>query len=683
MKIDLSRVIGYSRDSLQSRALMRAIMLDLYPGQTLEMNVLLDVYESGIPRKIKNNGKITDTQYAQYIQQIINEYGLQEQYVVNALNQWIDICLGPGAAAQVQKPKGAILPFDLGSYTRSIVHNQKAVSRNPVIGKSSDYEMLNVGNGTFEISRFVGLDKADTIIPTEINGQKVIGIGVDAFKQCRGIRQLIISEGIEYISEGAFADCNNLEKVIFPTSLKQLSNESKSGRYRSSLDRKGAFEGTAIYEVDFPNGISVIGEKAFANCKNLIRILFPDDLRIIESWAFNKCTSLTEITLPSKVEKLGYGAFQSCKRLHNVILNEGLKTIEGRVFDEDPVLTYLVIPTTVVEFGSHIIGSGREKSNKTLGCYPGSRAIEYARLNDLNIKPLMSSVGYQGQSFQEALANIRPINHAPTSKKNNVLTGSKVRPRNYEVSFLENGTVEISRFIGFDQADTIIPNEIDGKKVIGIGADAFKQCKGIQQLIIPEGIEYISEGAFADCSNLKKVILPRSLKQLSVESPSSRYRSSYDRKGAFEGTAIYEIDLPNSIFIIGEKAFANCKNLIRILFPDDLRVIESWAFSHCNSLTEVVLPTKVEVLEYGAFMNCKRLLKVILNEGLKTIKGRVFCDDPALTYLIIPASVEEFGSGIIGLCKGSNNITIGCYPGSKAVEYARLNNLQIVDASKY
>ena len=73
MEIDLSRVIGYSKDSLQSRALMRSIMLDLYPGKTREMNVLLSVYESGIPRKIMNEGTITDAKYAHYIQKIVDD----------------------------------------------------------------------------------------------------------------------------------------------------------------------------------------------------------------------------------------------------------------------------------------------------------------------------------------------------------------------------------------------------------------------------------------------------------------------------------------------------------------------------------------------------------------------------------------------------------------------------------
>ena len=91
--IDLSKVIGYSKDCLQSRSLMRAVILDLYPWQTREMNVLLDVYESGVPREIRSAGTITDSQYAAYVQRIVNDYGLQEKYVIEGLDAWIDQCI--------------------------------------------------------------------------------------------------------------------------------------------------------------------------------------------------------------------------------------------------------------------------------------------------------------------------------------------------------------------------------------------------------------------------------------------------------------------------------------------------------------------------------------------------------------------------------------------------------------
>lgn len=71
MDIDLSKVIGYSKDSLKSRTLMRAIMKDLYPDKTREMNVLLDIYESGVPKEIRNNGIISSEQYQQYVERIL------------------------------------------------------------------------------------------------------------------------------------------------------------------------------------------------------------------------------------------------------------------------------------------------------------------------------------------------------------------------------------------------------------------------------------------------------------------------------------------------------------------------------------------------------------------------------------------------------------------------------------
>ena len=265
MDIDLSKVIGYSRDSLQSRALMRSIMLDLYPGKTREMNVLLDVYESGVPRKIKNDGNITDAKYAQYIQKIVDDYGMQEQWAVVGLNAWIDVCLGKGTAATIMY-RVVTVPSNGGNasngntvgggYTNPIVHNNSApINNTPVQGNASDYEIADLGNGTIEIKKFVGFDQADTIIPTEISGKKVVGIRSGAFQQCKGIKQLIIPEGIEYVEDGAFADCSNLIKIVLPNALSRIGNQNSRS---IGLGHKGAFQGTAISEIDLPNLIKVI-----------------------------------------------------------------------------------------------------------------------------------------------------------------------------------------------------------------------------------------------------------------------------------------------------------------------------------------------------------------------------------------------------------------------------------------
>ena len=69
-EIDLKRVLQHSPDSLQSRANLRSIMKDLYPDKVREINVLLSIYESGIPREIRNKGNINDLQYSRYVQRI-------------------------------------------------------------------------------------------------------------------------------------------------------------------------------------------------------------------------------------------------------------------------------------------------------------------------------------------------------------------------------------------------------------------------------------------------------------------------------------------------------------------------------------------------------------------------------------------------------------------------------------
>ncbi len=154
---------------------MRAVILDLYPGATREMNVLLDAQESGVPREIKNAGTITDSQYAAYIQRIINEYGLQEQFVIEGLNAWIDICIAPGTAARLKKPidsvnnRPIVNETALGIQHASIVPN----SVSNVSGNTADFDTKQVGKqGAIEIVKFKGFDETTLTVPDTLQGKK-------------------------------------------------------------------------------------------------------------------------------------------------------------------------------------------------------------------------------------------------------------------------------------------------------------------------------------------------------------------------------------------------------------------------------------------------------------------------------------------------------------------------------
>ena len=94
MDIDLGKVLAFSKDSLRSRDQLRSIILDLYPQKTLEMNILLTIYESGVPKEIKHKNSIDNTIYNRSINKIVNEYGLQEKYAIEGLNTWLEQFFG-------------------------------------------------------------------------------------------------------------------------------------------------------------------------------------------------------------------------------------------------------------------------------------------------------------------------------------------------------------------------------------------------------------------------------------------------------------------------------------------------------------------------------------------------------------------------------------------------------------
>ena len=51
-----------------------------------------------------------------------------------------------------------------------------------------------------------------------------------------------------------------------------------------------------------------------------------------------------------------------------------------------------------------------------------------------------------------------------------------------------------------DKTNVVIPMESDGKNIMAIGEDAFKNCSLIKTITVPETIRMIEEGAFGGCS---------------------------------------------------------------------------------------------------------------------------------------------------------------------------------------
>ncbi len=256
----------------------------------------------------------------------------------------------------------------------------------------------------------------------------------------------------------------------------------------------------------------------------------------------------------------------------------------------------------------------------------------------------------------------------------------------YEYEETSRG-IKILRFDDFDESIVVIPNVIEGKRVIAVGNHAFKGCVGIEKVIVSNGIEILGNGVFLNCKGLKEVVLPNTLKRIGTTDPTGCPKilgslTKFD--GAFEYTALESIDIPDSVKYIGEHTFSSCGKLKKVKLPYKLGEIKENTFHWCRSLEEVVFPRELEVIRISAFEGCDSIKTIDLPEGVKSIEQGAFAGCKSLKSIYIPSSVTEIGGGkksgflqTFGeVDERREDFTILCEAGSYAMQYARAQQIR-------
>lgn len=211
----------------------------------------------------------------------------------------------------------------------------------------------------------------------------------------------------------------------------------------------------------------------------------------------------------------------------------------------------------------------------------------------------------------------------------------------YKLNPAENGMI-ITKYVGASD-HVAIPSTIEGLPVLAISSrvedaayvGAF-QGSNIKSVVIPNSVLMIYSHAFSDCSELS---------QVSFDKASELHTIA----GCFANcTSLERIDFSTTkLKYISDYTFHGCTSLKEINFCDSVSSIGKYAFYECSSLTELDLPENLEEIGEAAFMECKSLKTITVPQKLSLMNGTqypIFIDYLNLEKIIF----EEGREDIIG-----------------------------------
>lgn len=148
-----------------------------------------------------------------------------------------------------------------------------------------------------------------------------------------------------------------------------------------------------------------------------------------------------------------------------------------------------------------------------------------------------------------------------------------------------------------------LPNRLDS-----IESAAFWMCKNIESIYIPENVSYISMAQFGFCNNLKSVKV----------APGNKYYDSRNNCNAIIETSTNSLIsacsttvIPNSVNTIGACAFSKV-NIDSIFIPSSVKEIGNEAFNS-KGIHSISIPASIKVIDLSSFLHCSNLKKIYLS----------------------------------------------------------------------
>ena len=575
-------------------------------------------------------------------------------------------------------------------------------------------ELLVLGRGSNADSKL--------IIPSKLDGKKVIGIAENAFSNCMS-SDVKISEGIEYIGSNAFSDSLYIENVELPNSLKHISdtalidpykmnyNEYNGGYYLGNNENPYLFlhhidrgysgfvihkdtkfigqlhKNYSMYKLTELSEVYYLASEdnpyfvaVSLTASKEIDVEIHKDAEIIASSFASSSFALEKLNIPNNIRYIGTRAFEKSKinniklsnsiyaieqdtfnaaKATNIELSKGIKFICKNAF-KDTIINEIKIPSTLRYLGNYSFYNS---------CNLKSIAIP----NDVKIIPLRAFSSCT--SLTEITHNANRIEDYAfsdcVSLKKVTLPSSVEQLGEYSFAECKNLTkITLS----------------DNLKRLEVGV--FSNCQKLEDVILGNNIENIDISAFVGCKNIKYNSYNGCRYLPSKVNPNYAYMGKEYNLGDNEKIILHNktkliaadsltyqdetIELPNSVRYISDYALANIK---AIKLNNGLEKIGDYAFKN-SKIESLIIPDSVTNMGVGAFKDCLNLTNIVIGSKLQELDNQAFSGCTNLKTITIKAKIARVGQKAFEKCGKLEEISFN--EGLVEIEnnaFANCNNL--------
>lgn len=258
-----------------------------------------------------------------------------------------------------------------------------------------------VGDTSFGAADYQGAGDGIVIIPDAVskdgNVYDVTNISSYAFNRCSKLREIMVGDNVQKISEGAFS-LSGLSKIhigkqvqkietswLVPfegTKLEDITIDPENRFYTvkdgvlftadmSELVRYPSQDTRTEYTI--PDSVTKISQYAFESVRNVKNMMIPSGVEEIGAAAFEASTALYPVQDLRNVKRLGAMAFADVKNLRMILLGENLQIYMGKAYQN----TNQIIIRSGIE--SLYLPGGTKTSYEVLNGCTGVKSVIFGK----------------------------------------------------------------------------------------------------------------------------------------------------------------------------------------------------------------------------------------------------------------------------------------------------------------